>query len=120
MEGVNHLNIAHALSFLEVLREKVSAVACLGGRDDQSVPPGQMVTILDPPSAFNNSSVYGYRVPCKQEAHIFSCTLQVHAGLELVCHRYIELIQNLKLNRPAFSLHKTGHPCDGLLLLEGY
>jgi hypothetical protein len=95
-ERVDHLDITHVSVFLKVLRQKVAAVTYLSGGDNQSVPPGQLVTILDSPRSLNNTGVYGYWAPGEKETHVFARTLWVHAGLELVCHRYVKLIEDLK------------------------
>jgi hypothetical protein len=119
-ERVDHLHITHVPVFLEVFRQKVAAVTDLSGGDDQSVPPGQLVPILNALRFLNNTGVHRYGAPGEKQTHVFARTLWVHARLEFVCDRYVELIQDLKAQSPCLFVLQTGHPRHGLLLLCGF
>jgi len=96
VEWIDHFDIAQLLVFLEVFRKKVPAATHLSGGDDQSIPPGKLITVLNEPRALKYARFYLYRVPCKQGPNIVASALLIQAGLELFRDCYVKFLKDLK------------------------
>lgn len=71
----------------QVLREKDSASAGLGGGDDQRVRPRKRVTLLRGPCALDDAEIDGNRPPCGEVTHDPPRFFVIEAGLRLASQR---------------------------------
>ena len=56
-ERIDHLYTIELLVMLQAFCEEIPTVRHLSSRDDQSIPPGQLIAILYVPRPFNDTSI---------------------------------------------------------------
>ena len=95
MEWVGYQQAPKLLVFLQVFRKQISTISQLSGRNNQSIPPGNLKTILNKPCIFQNTVVYHDRLPDQQRANILPSIFRIKTRLQLGCNGYVELLQNL-------------------------
>src|SRR4051794_41022580 len=66
LEGVDDPQTLQILAVLEVFGQQIRALSRSCRRYDQSVPPGELETILNVPSRSEGLLVHGNRLPCPE------------------------------------------------------
>src|SRR4030042_6118101 len=121
-EWIDDLNLSKPLSVLKILRDQVTTVGYLCCRDDQSIPPGKAITVLDQPTPFNDTGIDRHRMPCQERMDIASGMADIKPWFKFFRDRHVELLKDLK-TQPSCSgapaMFPPGHRLFLFLRLRG-
>jgi len=117
MEWIGYSQASKLLVFLQVFRKQISTISQLSSRNNQSIPPGNLMTILNMPCIFQNALVYHDGLPCQQSANVLAGIIRIKTRLQLSGNGYVKLLQNLIAQITCLGVPKMSHPGHSLLLL---
>ena len=83
MERIDYSQASKFLLFLQIFGQQIPAIIQLSSRNNQSIPPGNLITILNKPCIFQNTRVYHDRLPCQQRANIPAGIYRIKTRLQL-------------------------------------
>jgi hypothetical protein len=117
MERIYDPQVSILLVFLQVFGQQIPAVSQLSSRNNQSIPPGNLITILNKPCVFQNTRVYHHRLPCQQRANVPAGIFRIKTRLQLSGNGQVKFLQNLIAQFARPCAPKMNHPGHGELLL---
>jgi hypothetical protein len=92
MEWIYYLQASKFLVFLQIFGQQIPAISQLSGRNNQSVPPGILITILNEPSILQKIIVYDDGLSCQQRANVLAGIFRIKARLQLSGSGYVKLL----------------------------
>ena len=118
LEPIDDRDIAEDHAILKVFAEQVAALGPHCRRNHWSVPPRQLVAVLEIPGFLEKTSVLHLRLPAEQTPHILTGVSARHARLEFLRHRHMELLEHLDTHAAVAAGSELTKPPFSLLLLH--